>query len=83
MQVFFYFSGHGANVGQYTQILYGNDGKGVSFYQLFHKEVTSKGCPVIAVLDCCRNTSTVDPSKIITSVCLCMRVTMCFKPIDG
>jgi hypothetical protein len=75
MQVFFYFSGHGANVGLDTQCMYSNDGKAVSFYQLFHREVASKGAPVIAVLNCCRDAPswTANPTEVIKSVraCLC------------
>lgn len=69
IQVFFYFSGHGATVGMDT-VMYGDDGKAVSFYGLFHKEVTSKGAPVIAVLDCCRDTPgwAAHPSEVLVSV---------------
>ena len=68
--MFFYFSGHGGNKGLDTQIMYGNDGTAVSFYQLFHKEVASKGCPIIAVLDCCRDTAAT-PQDVLVSVCSC------------
>jgi hypothetical protein len=52
--VFFYFSGHGATGSGRDMLMYGNDGKQVSFYDLLHTWVTSTGAPVIAVLDCCR-----------------------------
>lgn len=74
LQVFFYFSGHGGNLRSDTQIMYGNDGTAVSFYELFYKEVASKGCPVIAVLDCCRDIAK-DPVDILVSVCSCINGT--------
>jgi hypothetical protein len=55
VQVFFYFSGHGATVGHDTA-MYSNDGKRVSFYDFFHAHVTTQAAAVIAVLDCCRVT---------------------------
>jgi hypothetical protein len=54
VQVFFYFSGHGVTGSGRDMLMYSNDGKEVSFYDLFHTRVTSTGAPVIAVLDCCR-----------------------------
>ena len=54
MQVFFYFSGHGADGSGNDVHMYGNDEKPVSFYECFHKHVTSRASAVIAVLDCCR-----------------------------
>ena len=69
LQVFFYFSGHGGNKGSDT-IMYGDDGTAVSFYQLFHTQVASKGCPVIAVLDCCRDNAAT-PQDVLVSVCSC------------
>jgi hypothetical protein len=54
VQVFLYFSGHGATGSGRDVLMYGNDGKQVSFYDLIHARVTSTGAPVIAVLDCRR-----------------------------
>jgi hypothetical protein len=54
MQVFFYFSGHGADGSGNDVYMYSNDEKRVSFYDLFHEWVTNTGAVAVAVLDCCR-----------------------------
>lgn len=57
MQVFFYFCGHGATIGQDT-VMVGDDGRDtVSFYSLFHTEVACTGAITVAVLNCCRSTT--------------------------
>lgn len=53
MQVFFYFSGHGATIGHDT-VMYSDDGIPISFYNCFHELDISNASAVIAILDCCR-----------------------------
>lgn len=59
VQIFFYFSGHGASHSGDSQLLVGSDGKCVSFLKVFHQLVTCnpqlKRASIVAVLDCCRN----------------------------
>ena len=54
MQVFFYFAGHGARIRQDCG-MFGVDGKVLLLNDFFHRYITSKGGPVIAILDCCRD----------------------------
>jgi hypothetical protein len=78
VQVFFFFSGHGAPGSGNDLLLYSNDEKAISFYDLFHAHVTSTGAPVIAILDCCRvkeeskaqKLAHILPARTATDVCI-------------
>ena len=65
LQVFFWFSGHGAAGAGGSQLLIGEDGRAVNFLDEFDTHVTralqrderrpGRGASVVAVLDCCRD----------------------------
>ena len=65
MQVFFWFSGHGAAGAGGSQLLIGEDGRAINFLDEFDTHVTRalqrdegrprRGASVVAVLDCCRD----------------------------
>ena len=65
LQVFFWFSGHGAAGAGGSQLLIGEDGRAVNFLDEFDTHVTRaiqrdqgrqrRGASVVAVLDCCRD----------------------------
>ena len=65
LQVFFWFSGHGAAGAGGSQLLIGEDGHAVNFLDEFDTHVTralqrdesrpQRGASVVAVLDCCRD----------------------------
>jgi hypothetical protein len=54
VQVFFYFAGYAATGVGKDLLMYSNDEKPLSFFNLFHAWVASTGAAVVAFLDCCR-----------------------------